>query len=110
MFSYDYGVVWAEHIGEPTAWIGRAHQRLPMLHWGSLEWSHPHPSSMIFTLLIPLWALALAFGAPAAWLWAKRRRLLPTDCQKCGYDLRGLAGKCPECGHALAAEHTEGKQ
>lgn len=99
--SYDYGAKWADHTGEPSAWIGR--RNLPLLHWGSLEWSYPHPSSMIFIRLIPLWAIALVCGLPAAWLWAKRRRLLPTDCQKCGYDLSATPAisKCPECGAAI---------
>jgi len=100
VFSYNYGVEWADHPGEPSAWIGRAHRSHPLLHWGSLEGYHPF--GMVFSLAIPLWALALAFGAPAAWLWVKRRKLRPTDCQRCGYDLSATPGisKCPECGKA----------
>jgi len=100
VLSYNYGAEWSDHAGGLAAYVGRAPPNLPMLHWGSLEWQHPF--SGMFSLLIPLWAIALACGVPAAWLWAKRRRLLPTDCQKCGYDLSATPGisKCPECGKA----------
>jgi len=111
VMSYEYGLAWAEDAGEPRFWLDRVHPNIQLLHWGSLEWGYPHSSIAVFSLAVPLWALALAFGMPAAWLWVKRRKLLPTDCQKCGYDLRGLAsGTCPECGHAPAAAHTKGKQ
>jgi len=106
MLSYDYRSMWADHQGEPTAWIGRT-RPLPTLYWGSFEWSHP--TDMVFALLIPLWALALASGVPAAWLWMRRRRLRPIDCQKCGYDLAATPGisKCPECGQPATQSRGE---
>ena len=47
-----------------------------------------------FPWLILLWILP-----PATWLalyW--RRRHEPGCCRKCGYNLRGSSGVCPECG------------
>ena len=54
-------------------------------------------------VLVPMWVLATALGAPAAFamlrLWRHRRKS-PGLCQTCGYDLRASPGRCPECGAA----------
>lgn len=95
--SYDYGLPWSEHPGGPSFEVRRVPQYSAVLWWGSFELY----DSMSVVLFVPLWAIALACGVPAAWLWVKRRTLRPTDCQKCGYDLSATPGvsKCPECGH-----------
>jgi hypothetical protein len=51
---------------------------------------------------LPHW-LFVVFSAilPAAWLIRmrrQRRRLRDGLCERCGYDLRGTPGQCPECG------------
>lgn len=59
---------------------------------------------------IPLWALAVLFGLPAA-LWVRgawrRTRGVRRDrlglCPACGYDLRSTADRCPECGRPVTA-------
>jgi hypothetical protein len=54
------------------------------------------------SLTLPHWPVAALLGvAPLAWLtglWRDRRRHPPGHCRACGYDLRGIAGRCPECG------------
>jgi hypothetical protein len=50
---------------------------------------------------------AAAFLAGGARRWARRRR---GRCAWCGYDLRGVSGRCPECGRVLATELIEGLQ
>lgn len=60
---------------------------------------------------IPMWAIIAAGILPTAALWwLDRAPRPPNQCQKCGYDLSGLARteviRCPECGRhapALAA-------
>ncbi len=45
------------------------------------------------------------FAASMAWIssrWTNRQRLSQENlCVQCGYDLRGSAETCPECGHAM---------
>ncbi|MFG0284682.1 MAG: hypothetical protein ACF8R7_09700 [Phycisphaerales bacterium JB039] len=48
-----------------------------------------------FHLYLPLWIPAAVFGISAL---ALRKRREPFACRKCGYDLSGHAGPCPECG------------
>jgi hypothetical protein len=54
-------------------------------------------------ITVPLWLPLLLIAAPTAWLWYTDRRAKPWQCDKCRYDLRGLASEsqpttCPECG------------
>jgi hypothetical protein len=58
-------------------------------------------------LLVPLWAIAIVSAIlPGWWVVRYRRRRLVRQrqaanlCLRCGYDLRGSAGRCPECGTA----------
>ena len=53
---------------------------------------------------VPQWAIAVPLAGAAAWgLWrgrTLRRRAIAGHCLRCGYDLRGSPGRCPECGAA----------
>jgi hypothetical protein len=51
---------------------------------------------------IPLWPIVVLSGGGAAALWLRSRPLRAGLCQKCGYDLRGIDGVCPECGAQAA--------
>lgn len=60
---------------------------------------------------IPFWALCLPLLVAAAWgvaAWRRQReRERPGRCRKCGYDLRGSTGTCPECGNrTLTGRHS----
>jgi hypothetical protein len=53
---------------------------------------------------LPIWTMLLPAATAVWWLgtlrpWIRgRRRQLAGQCISCGYDLRGSAGACPECG------------
>lgn len=98
-----YDKPWADRIRPASIIFGAAPDYMPLLPFGSVE-----SSDIWFSVTVPLWAIALASGVPAAWLWAKRRRLRPTDCRKCGYDLSATPRntKCPECGQ-IVKQSTE---
>ncbi len=71
--------------------------------------THADPTSvswMVTTIAIPCWFLFLLTAAPTALLWwLDRRRIRPTHCQRCGYDLTGnVSGRCPECGTPVKRE------
>ncbi len=63
--------------------------------------------STVRALHIPHWLiLILTLPAPLAWViryHRPARRLRLGLCVKCGYDLRGSAAKCPECGAVRAS-------
>lgn len=73
-------------------------------------------SGEIWLPATPIWsglAVNTAFWAAAWWLllgaprqlrrWRRARR---GECVRCGYDLRGVAGVCPECGWDGGARRT----
>lgn len=61
-----------------------------------------------WNLRLPHWSIALPLSLPSIiWLArtvSRRRRLRRRRallCERCGYDLRGSTGRCPECGSAF---------
>jgi hypothetical protein len=64
-------------------------------------------------LIVPHWLLALATSVAPAWMLAqgkrrtdRQRRLDSGGCIECGYDLRGIIDRCPECGHPVSSQHS----
>jgi hypothetical protein len=53
----------------------------------------------LYLLVLPLLLLAAAAFPP----YRRHRRAARGLCRACGYDLRGLRDRCPECGRALLA-------
>jgi hypothetical protein len=77
---------------EPAAWHSFAGF---LVGWG--------PSHYPFVAVgLPAWFVGLLAATPLAIHYgAKRRRsrrVAQGKCARCGYDLRGSAGECPECG------------
>ena len=64
------------------------------------------PRLQVVNVVIPHWFVALPFASVPAWHAARavrrRWRLARGRCRKCGYDLRGTPGACPECGAAAS--------
>ncbi len=84
----------------PAVWAWK-----PFSGWQT-DWRlfHRRSTSGLLRVGVPLWIPTAVVGA-ALWLMAsplrayrRRRRLRQGCCQTCGYDLRGSAGGCPECG------------
>lgn len=65
----------------------------------AIRWRPP-----IYELAVPLWIPLALVGAWTWTGWRRSRRFTATQCQSCGYDLRGSAEPgttaCPECGQA----------
>jgi hypothetical protein len=61
-----------------------------MLPWPPV-WTGWLANNALFALA---WLLLLFLSGVRGW-WRRRRG----RCARCGYDLRSMAGVCPECGH-----------
>ncbi len=72
----------------------------PGLHWPFIHARSPGNYNGYF---VPLWAPFLAAGGAAAAFWRIHylRKFPVGACLSCGYDRRGIAGPCPECGASL---------
>ena len=66
--------------------------------WTDLNFKSSYPGF----IAVPYWAIAIPLAALSVWAFLRRRahrdHLLAGHCRACGYDLRGSAEKCPECG------------
>lgn len=65
---------------------------------GTIFW-WPGAQLKPFGVMVPLWLPFIVVAVPTTILWRRDRRIPPTHCQNCGYDLTGnVSGRCPECG------------
>lgn len=75
----------------------------------NIEWLpklYPKDPRLLLHILVPLWMPALlsavVFFVSYAPLYRRRKWRKLGLCTSCGYDLRGSAERCPECGTRLA--------
>ena len=97
---------WREGMIRRSAWVRAG--------FGAHRWEQtvkrngPRYTNYYWGLSLPTWFLAALLGiAPAVRLMFRRRRRTRLGaglCPGCGYDLRATPGRCPECGHAAAAQ------
>jgi hypothetical protein len=121
----------ADTAGIPARWsYGSSHAPAPLdtgdetwLNRIGLyaEWRTPSPSSAmpfsekplfdtITQIILPHWVIAIPLAMlPALWLVLDIRRrmragrVMQGQCVHCGYDLRAIPDRCPECGTLIAA-------
>lgn len=66
------------------------------------------PAIESYYLSISVWLVLLISGVPVAFAALRWRRTINARlrgcCRKCGYDLRGSGGDCPECGAARPSD------
>ena len=65
------------------------------------------------TIGVPYWFLALLTAIlPTIWFIRHRRErlILAGKCKSCGYDLRFISDKCPECGAPIHAREMTAVQ
>ena len=75
------------------------------LRWWALQpYSVTGPRIEVKSFRMSHWIVALILAIlPTIWFIRFRRRIRPGHCKKCGYDLRGSIGSCPECGTLIKA-------
>ena len=77
------------------------------LGWRTKQWPRRDPPLTTVTntvVVIPYWQILLLGAILPAWRaasWARRKRIKPGRCRRCGYDLRASKDRCPECGEAI---------
>lgn len=71
-----------------------------------VRWETTHEGMFDRAVAMPLWLVSVLLGAcPIIWLYRRLRGHREGHCQRCGYDLRGSPGRCPECGDAHPSSH-----
>ena len=73
-------------------WVSAGRSQYERHHWRYDMW----------TGYVPVWLICVVCGGPvliALRRWRRRRiKRMLGKCKRCGYDLRGTNGFCPECG------------
>lgn len=99
-----------------TAWLIIRHENEdPKRSSTWMEWKNytaARPPVPFLWIAVPFWMIAIVFGSLPTiygWImimrnWRNHRRRRAGSCHVCGYDLRGSADRCPECGEAISRD------
>jgi hypothetical protein len=105
---------------DPLWWVNSYRGKLTLCRQNGKDWGNEFgkveglgfkfgglngPNGSLWNLAVPYWFVVSASAVPPViWAWRLRRlkrRRASGLCRRCGYDLRGIAGRCPECGEPL---------
>jgi hypothetical protein len=102
--------VWNPH---PRSQVAGSHGSCGGLSWRNVAYGAADGSirERVWALKVPHWLILSTTGLPpvVAAVRSSHRRIRRTaraqrgQCLRCGYDLRGVTGRCPECGEPAAA-------
>ena len=106
--SAGWPLSWGYHSREATANVHLPGWRRWLITWRAGPMDDPARDVWDRVLTLPLWCLLMGlcvFPLLAGWRvrrWMHARWQRQQICIRCGYDLRGSAGACPECGWSAA--------
>ena len=104
-FSPENGVLFLRYSPQKTAMRGEYLGAYGFVFFGFQAYQMKYARVSNYTLVIPDWATAVVlmiilWRQLRPWMKARKAfaRIAAGCCARCGYDLRGSSGRCPECG------------
>ena len=117
IFSYEpeppkYGILWGfgSWPGGRLQFAGSGGTMIERLGFRYMRAGPLRPPNWLTIINFPHWFVFVLLAAYPSWFVRKsmrrRKRVKGGHCVGCGYDLRGSAERCPECGRQVPAPLT----